>query len=374
MNGTRIYWRPQGISRTMLVLITLLAVVGLMVVEYGRARRRQPWYTEKHEAATLALEAMKVIKAGREERRIPIDHETDPALTGLVGSLMTPTTSNNGSLAAKQISVNPNFAAVLVQMLKKAGVQRGDTVAIGCSGSFPALNACAYAAVKVLDLRPVIITSVSASQWGANHPEYLWPDMERVLQERKVFPFRSVAASVGGIEDRGLGLSAEGRRMLLAGIERNQLPLIDPKDFADGVRQRMAVYRRQAGDSPIRCYISIGGGTTSVGTRAGKRLFEPGLNLRNPAATMPADSVMAQFIDQGVPAIHLVRIQDLARRYGLETAPGLRIAPVGQGEIYHREEYNPYLAAGALALITVSILWVNPRFHRFPHCPGRDRE
>jgi len=379
MTARRIYWRPRGMSRTVSVLIAVLALASLVAVERFRVKKQQPYFKEKLAAARLALDAMNVIKAERDKLNIPIDHEADPALTGLIGSLMTPTTSNTGFLAAKQISVNPNFAAVIVQMLKRAGVRSGDTVALGCSGSFPALNICTYAAIKTLGLKPVIIASAASSQWGANHPNFLWVDMESVLKEKGVFPFRSVAASVGGVEDRGLGLSSEGRQMLLAGISRNHLPLINAKDYEDSIEQRMNIYREKAEDSPIKVYISIGGGTTSVGTRVGKRLFRPGLNFHEPAGASPIDSVMARFVTQGVPVIHLIKVEELAHQYGLPVQPSTTIPSVGQGEIFRREEYSYWLAGGALATILLCLFafvrlnW-GVRFFGSSHFAGRSED
>jgi poly-gamma-glutamate system protein len=180
--------------------------------------------------------------------------------------------------------------------------------------------------------------------------------MESVLKEKGVFSFRSVAASIGGVEDRGLGLSAEGRKMLQAAIERNNLPQINAKNYNDSLDQKMVIYREKAGDSPIKVYISIGGGTTSVGTRVGKRLFRPGLNFREPSNLMPIDSVMSRFIDQGIPAIHLVKVEELAGRYGLPTQPFNKVPGVGQGEVFRREEYNYWLTAGVLTMIILCLV------------------
>ena len=44
-------------------------------------------------------------------------------------------------------------------------MKKGDAVAIGYSGSFPALNICVMAAVETLQLEPIGIASASASQW-----------------------------------------------------------------------------------------------------------------------------------------------------------------------------------------------------------------
>ena len=119
---------------------------------------------------------------------------------------------------------------------------------------------------------------------------------------------RSVAASIGGIEDRGLGMSQEGRDIITRAIERSGVPLLSPTDYADSVEQRMRLFAEAAGDKSIAAYVNVGGGTTSVGTRVGKHVFKPGLNIRPPLGGPAIDSVMSRFAEEGVPVIHLINV------------------------------------------------------------------
>jgi poly-gamma-glutamate system protein len=353
----KIYWRPREISRTVLLLISVFSLIGFIGVEHFQIKTRQDHYEEKMRAAHLAQRAMEVIREERHDRNMDIDTESDPAQSGLIGSMMTPVTSDPGYLPAKQTSINPNFAAVIVEWLEAVGAKKGDAVAVGMSGSFPALNIAVYAALETLELKPIIISSAAASQWGANDPELLWIDMERILCDpgNAVFHTRSVAASIGGTEDRGVGMPEEGIEMLMKAIKRNDLPLVQPKKTAkESIDERIGLYRRFAGPRTIRAYINVGGGTLSVGTRVGKALFAPGLNRRPPVGAGKVDSVMTRFIGEGVPVIHLVHIDKLAQRYGLPVQP--RTSPVvGEGKIFYREEYNHWLAAGVLAVILGSL-------------------
>ena len=148
----RVYWRPPGVSRSALLLIAALALGALFIVESFPVQTRQRYYDEKIAAAHKAREAMGAIKSERQRRGAVIDPEIDPAGSGMIGSALTAVTSNTGYLDAKQTSANPNFAAVIVDLLKRAGVEKGDLVAIGLSGSFPALNIATFAAVHVLEL------------------------------------------------------------------------------------------------------------------------------------------------------------------------------------------------------------------------------
>ena len=259
-------------------------------------------------------------------------------------------TTSRGHLPAKQIAVNPNFAAVVVHMLKRAGVEPGDPVAVGFSGSFPAINICVMAALEATGARPIIISSAGASQWGANIPTFMWPDMERVLFDSKVFPFRSLAASRGGIDDRGLGLAKDGRRLLDTAIRRSGLPHLEVENFKDSVEKRVAFYLEHAGSDAVRVYINVGGGTTSVGTRVGKRMFHPGLNRRLPRGASTIDSVMTHFVSEGVPVIHLTKIETLAERYGLPVQSD-GIPPVGVGKVFVREVYQTWLVWVVLSVL-----------------------
>lgn len=346
----RMYWRPRRVSRTALVLISVWAIFGYAAIERFPTRQQEPYYVEKIAAAALAREAFEEIRKERLERGMPIDTESDVAQSGLLGTLVTPITTNAGSLVSKQTTINPNFAAVIVHYLGQAGVTEGDAVAVGYSGSFPAINIAVLAAVQALKLRPVIISSASSSQWGANEPEFSWLDMEKILYEKGIFTTRSVAASVGGIEDRGLGMTKKGQRILYEKIAEHDLRLIDPEDFLDSVEQRMRIYRQEAGAQPIRAYINVGGGTTSVGRKAGKLSFKPGLNRRPPSKNLPSDSVMGRFISDGVPVIHMIKILRLAGHFGFPVAP-VSTPPPGDGKVFSRERTNVWFATGLLISI-----------------------
>ena len=346
----RIYWRPTGVSSNALLLIAALAIAAVGVVEAFPEHTSQAYVHQMLEAAGLANEGMEAIRQERRRRGIAIDPIADPAGSGLIGVAVSDVTSNTGNILSKQTSVNPNWGAVAVQLLREAGVEEGDTVAVGVSGSFPGINLALYSAMATLRLEPIIVSSLSASQWGANHPRLLWIDMERVLYDRKLMPFRSVAVSLGGAEDRALGLADDGIKLLRRAVDRSRLPFIDPENYAESVVERMAIYNDHAGAKPIRAYVNVGGATSSVGTRRSKFAFQPGINRRTPPKAALIDSVMARFLDQGIPVIHFLQIDRMARRYGLPLQPQT-LPPVGSGQVFLQRQYNRWLAGSALAVV-----------------------
>lgn len=344
-----LYWNPRRHSTRALVLLAFVALAAFVSVARFRVKERQPLHAEKVRAAELTRHAFQVVKDERLKRGEAIDVTADPSESGLIGRLVSPITTGTGIAAAKQTSVNPNFAAVVVHLLGRAGVKPGDAVAVGLSGSFPALNVATLAAIETMGATPVSISSVGASEWGANLPELTWLDMERVLSERAVLRHRSIAVSPGGVDDRALGLSAEGKQAIAEAIARSGLPALEPTDLADSIDKRMAAYRTAAGNATIRAFVNVGGGTSTVGTRIGKELFHPGLNRSLPRGALP-DSVMARFVKDGVPVIHLSRIEYLAREFGLPERPST-LPKVGDGVVYVKLTESRWLATTAMALL-----------------------
>jgi len=392
----KIYWRPRAVSRPALILIALIAVAGLSVVERWKVKNEQPYLKEKRAAAVLAERAFEVIRDARIDMGPPIDETIDPTKSGLIGLPMSSVTTVSGDVSAKQTSINPNFAAVIVQMLKEAEVQEGDVVAVGLSGSFPALNICTYAACETLKLKPLVISGASASQWGANVPHLLWPDMELLLRRRGkkvpilgddgkpalddngqptfkeegLFNITSIACSIGGYQDRGLGLNEDGLRLVKASIERNglqpfrveqakpiteQYTMTDLKaDFTANVDDRMELYDDKAEGQPIKAYINVGGGMVSAGRNIGKRMFHPGVNLRPPRNIREIDGVMPRFIQRPVPVIHVVHVNSLANRYSMPLEPE-EPRPIGEGGVFYGIDYSKPLVMGVLAFILLSL-------------------
>jgi len=351
----KLYWRSARISRAMYLLASLIALAMLLASESFKETIVQPHYEEKIEAARLMQRAMEAIQNHRVRKVGPIDLEADPTNSGMLGLSSSVTTTNTGSLEAKRTTLNPNWAAVVVELLSEAGVERGSTIAVGVSGSFPALNLAVFSAAEVLDLEAISIASVGASSWGANVPTLTWLDMERVLADAGILRTRSIAASLGGTRDRAIGMPKLGRKRLRQAIERAAVPYLATETDLDSIERRMALYREQADDRYIQAYVNVGGSLASIGPKTVKRLYQPGLNLRLDPHAVHVDSVMKRFLRDGVPVINLSKIVPLAELYGLPLEP-IALPQPGEGLVFERQEYNRWLVAGLLGLLLLS-LW-----------------
>jgi poly-gamma-glutamate system protein len=341
----KIYWRPHGTPLLAIILVAVFSVGGGLAVERFRITERSPYYAVQMEASQLASEAMAAIKQERLKKGVPIDSGADPAQSGLIGTFISPVTSSSGNLEAKQTTINPNFAAVIVDLLEEAGVHQGDQVAVSVTGSFPAMNIALYAAIQALHLKPTIISSVSSSQWGANDPDFLWIDMEHQLYNQGIFPFRSVAASIGGRYDKGKEMSEAARESIIQAIEKNGLPRITDKTLHENVDQRMGIYFKEGRP---KAYINVGGGIAAVGAERRRPGFlRSGLTPSEDHLTDKGKFVVSRFLKEGTPVIHLENMKQLASQYGLPAAPA-GFPEVGEGGVYSRTRYNKWLVGALL--------------------------
>ncbi|MGB9720976.1 MAG: poly-gamma-glutamate system protein [bacterium] len=309
------------------------------------------YYQEKLESTRLTKVFFEKIKQERLKRGFTIDLINDPNQTGLIGLEHSPITSEPGDLNAKLTTTNPNISAVIIELFKKCHLNDGDIVAISFSGSFPGLNLAVLSAIQTLNLKPIIITSVSSSMWGANIPEFTYLDMENIIYQNGILKFRSVAGSIGGIDDIGRGLSPEGRKMIESAIKRNDIQELKSKDLEEAIEKRLNTYYEIAGDEKIACFINIGGGATAL---AG---YEMPTGILDPLKYSFHQGLAGRFLRNGVKVININNINHLARRYELPIAP-IPIPEIGEGKLYYEDRYSVVLSTIFLVILSIIIFVV----------------
>jgi poly-gamma-glutamate system protein len=344
-------------SKTVLSVLSLLALMAFLAVEYGKEDVKLKWYDQKIEASKLAGEATEYLKEFRMQKSVFVDVVNDPNETALIGQDITPITTDRGFIEAKLTSTNPNFAAVVVDMLKEAELEKDDVVAIAFTGSFPGLNIAVHSAVQTLKLKPIIITSVGASNWGANDPYYTWLDMEKILFKAGIFKNKSVAASIGGGVDRGRGLSPDGRQLIIDAINRNKVEFINEEHLESSVQRRIKIFNEQRKKEKIKAFINVGGGISSIGSVENYKFIPSGLSISLPMKNYPVRGVMIEMAEKNIPIIHLLNVNQLAQKYGLPVNPTPLPRP-GEGEIFIQKRYSVLLTSGVTFFLIIAIAFV----------------
>lgn len=356
------YYRKAKIPPARLFFIALCAIAVIGVAEASKKFQEDPLLSRKIAAAQKMAAAMAAIKEEKLRSGAAINLEMDPNQTGLIGEEYNDLTTSLGSLTAKRTSTNPNFAGLLVELLVDAGLKPGDPLAAHFSGSFPALNTAVLSAISVLQLKPAIISSVGASTYGANEPDWTWLDMERVLREKEIFPYSSIAASLGGLVDSLGGREGNGTVWGRKAIERNQIPYLEEKGHRTLPRDaenRMDIYSRALGGRKPAAFINVGGSLISMGERAQALSISPGLSLRIPPSGYPDRGILFRMNEMGVPVIHLLNVKKLARRYGLPVDP-IPLPAIPSGRVMEQKKYFVPVVLGGLILLALLLAVLRP--------------
>lgn len=345
----------RKISKWALGILAALAILSTQLL--GKSIQMNSWYNEKIEAAHIMEAAIDLIRTEAFARGLEVDARFDPNRTGLIGPQESIITTDRGILDAKLMVTNPNFAAVMVDLLRRAGVHRGDNVAVSYTGSMPAANLALLSACEALGARPIITSSVGASNWGATDPRFAWLDMERFLVEKGIFRYRSLAASMGGSADTARGLSKDGRAAIEDIIRRNEVMLIEEQFIEQSITKRLEIYDREAGIKPVKCFINIGGSLVSLGNVSNGALLVHGLNLSIDVTKFFQRGLIVHMADRSIPVIHILKVRELVRDYDLSRFP-VPLPKIGEGKVYVEESYNLRSALIATLLLLVAIVFV----------------
>ena len=123
-----------------LLALSIIAMVGFIISLNSTKVEVSSSYDIKVKAAMNMQKSMNILKSSRMVSGIFIDDENDPNETGLVGSPFSLITTDEGDLDAKLTTLDPNFAAGMVELMTQLSLQKDDTVAVLVTGSMPDAN------------------------------------------------------------------------------------------------------------------------------------------------------------------------------------------------------------------------------------------
>ena len=290
-------WRPPRahahLPRTWLAAAAALSVALWLTLELATQPPIHPRFAEMLNAARAMQAASGVLVAEKLARGLMPPPQADPNRTGMIGPEFTGLTTTLGDAPAKRTTTNPDFAAALVRLIASLNLARGTPVVIVLSGSFVGGNVAAIAATEALDLKPVIVASLSASMWGAGDPDFNWLDMAQVLRERGVIRARTAAAVLGGDGAVGGSMDAAGVTALRASAARDGVLMVELRPFATLVEALLGHVNAALGDD-VRpgAVINIGGALIGLGSCRESYELAPGLTTRHEPSPISAPPIL----------------------------------------------------------------------------------
>ncbi len=341
--------------KTGYLIAALCTAIAFLCAVLGLARSEDNRFADVQLSAARSMaEAVAFLKSKIQEKGIEVQ-ETDLNKTYLIGPDYTELTTTMGSLEAKRTSLDPNFAAAMVRYYQKSDLKKGDTLAIGCSGSFPGLAVAAVVAAKEYGLRTKVIASLGASTYGATRVDFNIFDILLAVKDAGYADFELVAVSRGGEHDHGEGamegLLFEGSGQLAYDIclrvsEETGAEFLVHEDLADNVERRLGLY----GD--IDMFVNIGGASANSGSGMVGHSFPYGLVLER---QIPPDveviGLCYEYSSKGIPVLNLLNVKQLAAENGIAFDP-VPLSEPGDSGVYSETRYSLALIMAGLVSTT----------------------
>lgn len=334
-----------------LLMAFIVGVAGFSGVWFGRGQELLPYADVQKAAATRMQQGEAILLEVIQEEGILIE-EIDLNATGLIGPEWTPLTTTPGLEDAKRTSLDPNFAALLTRYFKDAGLEAGDRLAVGTSGSFPGLVIATLCAATEMGLDTDVIASYGSSMYGATRLEFNVMRIMSILKENGIIDYELLAVSPGGNNDYGeSALWPDSRDTIAAMAAETGVEYIDYNDIEKSIARRLELFGED-----VDCFVNIGGASANSGTSAYTLDFPNGLVLDPPKIpTTPNRGLMYEYAARGIPVVNMLNVRELATDNGIAFDP-VPLTQPGDGGVYYDIAYPVWLAALAAALMIIILV------------------
>jgi poly-gamma-glutamate system protein len=253
--------------------------------------------------------------------------EFDPWGCGLIGVEWSGITTTLGDLEAKRTACNPAWAVQFSRWFHDLGLKAGDPVAIYSSASFPGLLLNAVAAAEAMQLDPLLIVSLGASTWGANHPDAPWPALETEMRKGGFIMSRSDFYTLGGGAELGHGMDEENITLLQSAADTAGVGVLT----APGLAEMVTLKSELLTSHQARLLVNIGGAQANLGDDEEILRLSPG-PVPATEKDRAGNGVIAYAMQRDIPVIHMLNIRGIANAAGIPyDAKPSRAAPVRIG-------------------------------------------
>lgn len=282
-------------------LTGIISVILLTAALFITRNERSFYYTtEEHRAFDIMTRCVEMVSA----------HHS------LIGPEMSDITTSIGDPDAKRTSIHPAMASLIVRLLRNAGVQTGDTIAVGCSGSFPGLLIATLSASRAMGIEPRIILSLGSSSYGASDPDFTILDLHMFLYREGLTGYSPVAVSLGGDMDIARDMDPSVREKLISKVKASGSILIEEENLIINRQIRDSVFT-EGNSANIKAFINSGGGYANMGTSNLSLLLKPGVIRKAKMPPHQSRGVIHDMLEKEIPVIHLLYIKGLATRYNI---------------------------------------------------------
>ena len=345
-------FRPQIQRTRILFALAFVSLCLVYMVSNSKTYINNFNIDKKYLAVDIMVESINIIKKNKSIS------PSDIYKTGLIGDANSDITTiqykDSLILQSKIATTNPNFSAFIIDLLEESNLEKGDSVAVSMTGSFPGANIAVLSACKALGLNPVIISSLGSSSWGANTINYSWLEIEKKLNDNDILNYQSIGCSIGGENDLGDNLSDDGIELIEEIIAESDVLFINESNLDKNISKKINLFDEIMNYS---AFINIGGNASSLGPGKGKGYIKGGIInpiLKDDSSEIYFDnenselfykdfkkSISYHFLDKNIPVINIKNINSLLKDYGVEYLLDSDANKIKEGKLYYDiERFN----------------------------------
>lgn len=335
-------FRPQ-IQKTRILFILALTIMCMVYIAVNSYDRNPVFgFSLKSEALSKMKESIELLRKEFQSKGINSSKDSLSYASFLLGPKESSIQTTSGSIISKQSVLNPEFAAIIVEMLIELDIDLKKKVAVSYTGSYPGANLAVLSALEVMDIEAIITSSCGSSEYGATYPEYNWIDMENYLSRNDIFSNTSSMASIGGGADIGIQMSSKGREFCTNSIYNNKdLIFLNDENALENIEKRIDHYLSD--DNMISVFINVGGGIYTVGDTLLRDNTPSGIIYPDDYFSKKDGVVLEYFLNMDIPVININQINILSELYDVPYPPTKKYK-FGLGNLfYSKKQYNPII-------------------------------
>lgn len=354
-------FRPEiKLKSSPLAILAVLVIISIVLINFYTALKKVESYDSMISAAKKINLAYNEIRQYRQKNNIRIDPVLDPHASGFIGVEFSPLTTTLGNLEAKQFALYPDFSALMVKWINELGFPPNSDIIIHASASFPALTIMAIIACESMNMNPLIITSLGASSYGANIPEFNYLDIENYLYQKNVIHHRSNLVTPGGENDNGSSFWAGGMDVVIQSAKRNKYNLAIPHSLQDAIDMKWQLCNEEI--DPV-LFINIGGNHSAMGSSECALAIPVGRIFKKlNCLDIDQSGLIHKFSNAGVPVFHFLQIRELAVKNGM-TFTSISPGEIGKSAVYFRKSKPTGLIFILLTTIVTVLIVLSKKYN-----------
>lgn len=251
-------------------------------------------------------------KAQEDSPEFNVIHADDDA-----GTFAAPQgTAAVASPRGKRTVASPDTAALFSRLLRKAGLNAGDTVAVVLSDAYIGGNVAALSAIEAYGLRSRVVSvlriaPVAPADDGVNRTPFTWLDAEAAVRAAGVWNVRSLRVMLPDDARTTDASGAGARAAMLDAIARSGVPLVATDDFAAAVRESVAILDLGANAAAKPALlVNMGGSRLALGDCLQPEDLPYGIITHPLPCRSGVPGLIQRALDQGVPVLNAFMIRE----------------------------------------------------------------